>query len=124
MSARKFVTKDSGKREQFETGSQRDTQHGKPRYDLIPPLPLKRIAELYARGAEKYGDHNWALGQPVSRMAASMERHLQSWRLGEHDEDHLAALVFNAIAIMHFEGSEWDDRFDWTPARRSTDGER
>lgn len=104
-----FVTVDSGQREEFESGARRDTQDGKPRYDLIAPAPLKRVAELMARGAVKYGDHNWMKGMPASRFLASLMRHVEAYRLGDRDEDHLAAAVFNALAIMHFEGTNWDD---------------
>ena len=113
-----FTTKDSGEREQFDTGSQRDSQAGKPRYDLIPSLALKRVADLYARGAEKYDDWNWAKGQNYSRVMASLERHLHAFKQGETSEDHLAAVVWNALAIMHFQETgrtELDDlpRFNY-----------
>lgn len=104
-----FITRDSGQREDFASGARRDTQDGKPRYDLIPPRPLKRLAELMARGAEKYGDSNWTLGMPSSRFLASLMRHQEAYRLGDRTEDHLAAVAFNAFSIMYFEGSEWDD---------------
>lgn len=51
----KYVTKDSGKRQDYESGMKRDVQEGKPRYDLIYEPMLTRWAELMARGAEKYG---------------------------------------------------------------------
>lgn len=54
MSKDNFTTKDSGKRQSFDTGMVRDVQDGKPRYDLIPTEGLHRLADLYARGAEKY----------------------------------------------------------------------
>lgn len=108
-----FVTKDSGQREHYDTGAQRDTQHGKPRYDLIPPGPLRRVAELYARGAEKYDEHNWTMGIPTSRFLASLMRHLEQYRAGERDEDHLAAVVFNAFGLMYFEDTPLDDRHRW-----------
>lgn len=114
MATAVFVTKDSGQREQFDTGAKRDTQEGKPRYDLIPPQPLKRLAELYARGAEKYDDHNWTKGMPTSRFLASLERHLQDYKAGKVDEDHLAAVIFNAMGIMYFEGTSHDDKHDWS----------
>ena len=104
-----FTTKDSGKREEFDSGAKRDTQAGKPRYDLIPAGPLKRLADLMARGAEKYDDNNWTKGMPSSRFLASLLRHVEAYRLGDRDEDHLAAAVFNAFAVMYFEGTEWDD---------------
>lgn len=46
-----YITKDSGVRESFDSGMVRDTQQGKPRYDLIDRPILKRWAELMARGA-------------------------------------------------------------------------
>lgn len=113
-----YITKDSGERQEFDSGSVRDTQEGKPRYDLIPPAPMKRLAELYARGAEKYGEHNWTKGQPVSRFQSSLERHYKQWVEGETDEDHLAAVLWNTMAIMHFEDTDWNDKFDWTPVNR------
>jgi len=95
-----YETKDSGKREQFDTGSQRDTRDGKGRYDLIPQRARRRLALLYERGAKKYGDNNWRLGQPNSRFMDSLLRHADEAAQGMVDEDHLAAVVFNAYAIM------------------------
>ena len=113
-----FTTKDSGEHQEFETGMKRDTQSGKPRYDLIPTLALKRVAELYARGAEKYDENNWMKGQPFSRALASLERHLHQFKQGDTDEDHLAAVVFNTLALMHYQETgrtELDDlpRFNY-----------
>ena len=111
-----YVTKDSGAREEFDSGARRDTQDGKPRYDLIPPGPLKRLAELYERGLQKYGENNWTKGMPTSRYLASAFRHLEAYRSDEDpEEDHLAAVLWNVMAIMHFEGSGWDDKYDWSP---------
>lgn len=101
-----FATKDSGEREKFASGAVRDTEEGKPRYDLIPGLPLKRLAELYARGAKKYGDWNWTKGIPSGRCYSSAFRHLMQYNLGDKDEDHLAAVVFNVFCIMYFEDTE------------------
>lgn len=111
-----FVTKDSGERQTWETGSRRDTQNDKPRYDLIPLSPLRRLAELYARGAVKYGDRNWERGQPISRYYASMFRHMVQWACGDRDEDHLAAVVWNAMAIMWTEEQVGDGRLPNTLA--------
>lgn len=111
--AQQYVTLGGGEKQVFESGAQRDEQTGKPRYDLIPPLPLRRLAELYARGAEKYDDHNWAKGMPTSRILASLLRHIEGYRSGDQAEDHLAAVAWNAFAIMQFEGSEYDDFYDW-----------
>lgn len=106
-----FETKDSGDRESFATGAVRDVRAGKGRFDLVPPLPYMRLAQLYERGATKYGDWNWAKGMPFSRFLDSAERHLISYKAGLRDEDHLAAIVFNVFALMHQEvlAPELDD---------------
>lgn len=93
-----FVTKDSGKREEFQTGMVRDTQDEKPRYDLLDRPFLKRWAELMARGAKKYGENNWkkaATEEELSRFEASAIRHLYQWLEGDTTEDHASAIAFN-----------------------------
>lgn len=93
-----FVTKDSGKREEFSTGMVRDTQEDKPRYDLLDRPFLKRWAELMARGAKKYGENNWrkaATDVEMARFQASATRHLFQWLDGDISEDHAAAVAFN-----------------------------
>lgn len=93
-----FVTKDSGKREEFSTGMRRDTQDDKPRYDLLDRAFLKRWAELMARGAKKYGEENWrmaATNEELSRFRASAIRHIFQWLEGDVAEDHAAAVAFN-----------------------------
>lgn len=98
-----FTTHDSGEREDFATGAKRDTQAGKPRYDLIPVSALRRLAELYARGAEKYGEGNYERGMPFKRVVASLLRHTFAYMVGERTEDHLAAVAWNAFALMFYE---------------------
>jgi hypothetical protein len=93
---------DSGARQEFETGAQRDTQEGKPRYGLIPPYPLYRLAMHYTNGAEKYDDNNWTRGIPMSRSWESLERHVQAFKAGDHSEDHLAAIAWNAFALIWY----------------------
>jgi hypothetical protein len=95
------AVKDSGKREKFATGSVRDTQVGKGRYDLITPIGLRRLAQHYENGAHKYGDRNWERGQPCSRYLNSALRHLQNILEGDDSEDHLAASAWNVFAIIH-----------------------
>jgi Domain of unknown function (DUF5664)/Domain of unknown function (DUF4406) len=98
-----FTTKDSGVRAEFDSGMVRDTDAGKPRYDLIPTLPLKRLAELYARGAIKYGEYNWQKAnshEELARFKASAFRHLIQALDGDTDEDHLAAVAWNVFAVM------------------------
>lgn len=99
----KHEIKDSGKKETFSTGAQRDTREGKGRYDLISPIALRRLALWMEKGATKYGARNWEGGFPVSRCLDSATRHLQKHLAGYRDEDHLAAVLFNVMAIIHFE---------------------
>lgn len=91
------VIKDSGKREEFQTGSVRDTREGKGRFDLVPFAEIVDLALVYERGAVKYGDRNWEKGQPVSRFIDSAIRHLLKARLGYDDEPHWDMAVFNIL---------------------------
>lgn len=121
-----YITKDSGERAEFPSGMRRDTADGKPRYDLIPLMPLRRLADLHARGAVKYGDRNWELAntpEEVERFRASAFRHFADWLDGKDDEDHAIATVFNIFASLVIEdkiksvgptvyrwtGTEWVD---------------
>jgi aminoglycoside phosphotransferase (APT) family kinase protein len=81
-----FVTKDSGQRQEFETGMVRDTETGKPRFDLCYKPMYWRWAELMSRGADKYGARNWELSATeaeLERYQSSAERHLQQWLRGD-----------------------------------------
>lgn len=91
---------DSGDRREFGTGSVRDVRTGKGRFDLIPTYPLRRLAQHYENGAKKYGDYNWALGQPLSGYLDSAERHLQAVKEGLTDEDHASAVVWNMFSFI------------------------
>lgn len=93
-----YITKDSGKREQYKSGMVRDVNIDKPRYDLIYMPMLKRWAELMGRGAIKYGENNWkkASGEEeYKRFKESALRHMIQWFNGETDEDHASAVMFN-----------------------------
>lgn len=93
--------KDSGRTREFSTGSKRDNADGKPRMELLPYDLLERVAEWYTLGAVKYGDNNWRKGQPTSAVIGSMQRHLSKYIKGMTDEDHLAAIVWNGLALMN-----------------------
>lgn len=92
---------DSGARRSFDTGSVRDIRTGKGRYDLISPIALKRLAKHYENGAVKYGDRNWEKGQPLASYMDSLIRHAYVFMAGDRSEDHLAAIAWNAFAVMH-----------------------
>lgn len=95
--------KDSGAREEFNTGSVRDTEEGKGRYDLMPWYALERLAQHYQNGARKYGDNNWRKGQRLGRYLSSAMRHLVKYAMGYREEDHLAATMWNVASIIETE---------------------
>ena len=95
--------KDSGERQQFGSGAVRDTAEDKPRPDLISPFATERLGKWLKLGAQKYAERNWEAGMPVSRCIASLYRHLMSYHQGCREEDHLSAIMFNAMAVIHYE---------------------
>lgn len=109
-----YTTKDSGGRAEFESGMVRDTEKGKPRFDLIIPdgVPydsqlLTRFSLLLERGAEKYTERNWEKAcsvQELGRYKSSAFRHFMQWFCSEDDEDHAAAVMFNLNA---YEATKW-----------------
>ncbi|AIG78420.1 Hypothetical protein AJAP_27880 [Amycolatopsis japonica] len=114
VTASSFTTKDSGERSEFEGGGQRDSETGKPRFDLLLPVRvpyedqlLTRVAALMGRGAEKYEDRNWEKFSDqaaLDRARSSAFRHFMQWFNGETDEDHAAAVVFNLKAAEYVKG--------------------
>ena len=90
---------------------------GKPRFDLIPAVPLETLAKVYTMGAEKYADRNWEKGMAYSRLYAASMRHLNKFWTGE-DLDlesglpHLAHAAWGLLALLEFGSThpEQDDR--------------
>lgn len=93
------MIKDSGARQQFASGMQRDVTTGKIDYTFILKGPmLDRWAKQLMDGAKKYDRDNWmkASGEPeLLRFRESAMRHLVQWLRGDTDEDHAAAVFFN-----------------------------
>ena len=92
----------------FPTGAKRDDSEGKGSPSLISPVLLHRTGEHLRKGEEHYprGDDNvsnWSKGMPFRRTADSLIRHIYQWLAGDDEEDHLAAIVCNAMFLMHFE---------------------
>jgi hypothetical protein len=105
---------DSGKRVSFGEGKAfREPSTNKGRYDLISPFMTVRLAKWMELGATKYAPRNWEKGGiPFSRFVDSAKRHLDKFLMGMEDEDHLAGVMFNVMAIMHFQELgqlEYDD---------------
>jgi hypothetical protein len=103
-----FITKDSGKRQDYDSGMRRDVTTGKPDFFLcLTEVPyeqqlLTRWAMLMTRGAEKYGRRNWQLAnseEELERFKSSAFRHFMQWIADADDvEDHAVAVLFNINA--------------------------
>lgn len=96
---------DTGNRISFGEGKAfREPTTDKGRYDLISPFAMDRLAKWLELGCKKYNDRNWELGGiPFSRYVDSAKRHLNKYLMGMEDEDHLAGVLFNICALIHFE---------------------
>lgn len=94
----------------------------KPPLALIPPEALIEIATVFSFGAQKYGEHNWrkdGYNTSFSRTYSSIQRHLNSWAMGEDlDEEsgmsHLTHAATQLIILMihQMEHPEQDDRYN------------
>jgi hypothetical protein len=90
-----FITKDSGKREQFESGMVRDTQEGKLRFDLAFDGPLfwtlfdGRPCGLLVRAAEKWYNEGGLIN------AAEV-----IWQMSEYEGKDIFDLVERYAALM------------------------
>lgn len=93
--------KDSGQRTTFDSGAQRDNGEKKGMGSLISILALQRLSHHMEQGAEKYSIRNWEKGMPLIRYVDAIYRHLWAWMMGKNDENHLGALLFNAMALSH-----------------------
>jgi hypothetical protein len=99
-----FEVKDSGQRQQFDSGMVRDVADGKTEWHRVADGPmLQRWAEHLTKGGVKYPDvapgvANWTLAAGAvewARVRASAFRHFMQWFFGARDEDHAAAVYFN-----------------------------
>lgn len=98
--------KDGGTRKIYSTGAQKedDSQtEGKGAFHLLPPTAIRRVAEIWRKGAIKYAPRNWEKGLPLSRLLDSGLRHAFQYLEGRQDEDHLAQAAWNFLALLHTE---------------------
>lgn len=98
-----FELVEEDNKQQFSTGAVRSNDANNVRYDLISPIGLRQLAETYAEGAEKYGDHNWKKGLPIGDTLNHLMRHIELWRSGDRSELHLAHAAFGLFTLIHFE---------------------
>jgi hypothetical protein len=97
---------DSGNRKEFSSGALRDRPGGKGLYSFISPFAIKRLALRCEVGHLKYGDgRNWEKGMPFDDFVDSALRHLYQYMEGKEDEDHLAAVMWNVMCLIHLEST-------------------
>jgi hypothetical protein len=106
----KFGLKDSGKREEFDSGMVRDTSDNKVDYERVFHGPmLDRWASHMTKGAIKYEDSpdgtpNWTKARgdaELRRFRKSAVRHFRQWLRGDTDEDHASAVFFNINGVEY-----------------------
>jgi len=93
--------KDSGTRQEFQTGAVRDTAAGKPMLGLLPGWAMLAYGWIMEAGAKKYAARNWEKGMPVSRYLESAKRHIELYQIGFRDEPHLWQAFWNIGGAIH-----------------------
>lgn len=93
---------------EFSTGAVRSADATGVRYDLITPIGLRRVAETYKEGYDKYGAFNWEKGMPINDILNHGIRHIYEYLSGDRSEDHLAHAAWNLLAAMHMEETHPD----------------
>lgn len=89
-----------GEMKKTEFGALRESNQGRGRFDLIPYEAVEALAKWYEAGAEKYDERNWESGISVKDCINRMCRHASKVASGWTDEDHLAAVMWNAAAAI------------------------
>lgn len=106
----------SGEERVFESGAIRDGGK-KPMLQLISPHAHMRLGEWLRfacqdRQPKPYPPRNWEQGLPFSDTVGAMERHIQKFKMGLRDEDHIAAIMFGSMVIAHCEHEIAEGRMD------------
>lgn len=102
------MPRDHGGEEIVATASGVKQSHVRERFDLICPTGLRRLAARYGLGAEKYTDFNWCGGDGDLTFQRARLNHLikhvnEFLAHGNVGDDNLAAIAWNAFALMHYE---------------------
>lgn len=95
----------------FKTGAVREDKEGKPDFvETISFTALHRYAQYMTAKQAQYGKGNFKKGIPIESYEKSLMRHIDKYFRNKYEngsdepnEDHLAAIVFNALGIMHEE---------------------
>ena len=82
-----MVTNDQGGKQSFVSA----------RFDCIPPVVLRLLAQCLGFGARKYGKDNWKNIEQWDHLNHAMN-HINEWNRGDRSEPHLV----NAMARLTF----------------------
>lgn len=95
--------------------------NGKPPVNLVPPEVILAASQVYAFGAQKYGENNWRKDLnkfPYSRHYGSIQRHMLAWFSGEDTDPesglphtHHALTQLMILVMCEMQGTDVDDRF-------------
>jgi len=114
------------KKRKFSTGAQRQSDKGKGLPSLCSPISNRILAKHMQGGVEAgYDPRNWEKGLSLCSILDSLERHIWDELEGKTDEDHAAALYWNAHIYNHVKEmirrgllpKELDDRSNYIPER-------
>lgn len=99
----------------MQKGTKNDRQDNKTRWELLPLDCIEDIARVYTEGAKKYADNNWKyLENGYERYKGALLRHLYASESSPIDQEtgcyHLAAVAWNAIAMLWFYKNGKKDR--------------
>ena len=64
------------------------------------PEMLQDLAVHFQKGAEKYGERNCEKGIPLWSFRDSGLRHLGQWLMGNRDENHFIAAIWNFVMAL------------------------
>lgn len=95
----------------FESGAKRHSGEGKPDFiDAISWTALRRYVGYMDSKKSKFGDGNFKKGLPIENYEKALIRHLDKYLRNkyekgndEKEQDHLSAIVFNTMGIIHEE---------------------
>ncbi len=93
----------------FKSGAIRDTGAGKEDYiETVSWTAFKRFAQYMTSKKSKYGSGNFKKGISDTSYEQSLMRHTQKYLVNKYEggkeepeEDHLSAVIFNAMGLLH-----------------------
>ena len=100
-------------RVKYESGAQRSADVEEYRYDLFHPIFMKRVAKVWAVGAQRYGVQNWELGFPMWTLFNHLLGHLWDYLGGDRSEDHLAHMACNVVMLVTEDEMRYDSNRDY-----------